>query len=145
MPGLRPPKASLMTPTLPCSSLSRARSVPLQATTEEADGEEPPQQSLDKGTSEAAKTRATGSFTTTHYTVVATDCRRSALLMSGGANFQYIRRGSGLSYAQTSSAGSFGGNDADHEDNIDEEDETKQPIITVEGNFIFDTFHIFLR
>ena len=129
-----------MTPAMPCSSLSRARSVPLPATAEEADEElvrptPPAQQSLDKGTEEA-KTRATGSFTTTHYTVVATDCRRSALLMSGGANFQYIRRGSGLSYAQTSSAGSFGGNDADHEDNIDEEDETKQPIITVEGNFL---------
>ena len=95
--------------------------------------ESSPAQSLSKETcSKKAEDRATGSFTTTHYTVVATDCRRSALLMSS-ANFQSKRRGSGLSNAQTSSTGSFGGNDADHEDNVDEEDDFKQPIITVEG------------
>ena len=124
----RPPTASLMAP--PCSGLSRARSVPLEATVEAE--ESSPAQSLAKETSNEAEARATGSFTTTHYTVVATDCRRSALLMSS-ANFQSKRRGSGLSNAQTSSTGSFGGNDADHEDNVDEEEDFKQPIITVEG------------
>ena len=42
------------------------------------------------------------------------------------------RRGSSSAPA-SSSFGSFGGNDADHEDNIDDDD-VKQPIPTVEGN-----------
>ena len=133
-----PPAISLMTPTCSTSSLSRARSVPLPATAEEEAPEklsrssEPPSQAAT-----ASEAKATGSLPTTHYTVVATDCRRSALLMSSSTGTHLnSRRGSGISNAPASSFGSFGGNDADHEDNIDDDD-VKQAIPTVEGNKLF--------
>ena len=135
-----PPAISLMTPTCSTSSLSRARSVPLPATAEEEAPEklsrssEPPSSAQAATASEA---KATGSLPTTHYTVVATDCRRSALLMSSSTGTHLnSRRGSGISNAPASSFGSFGGNDADHEDNIDDDD-VKQAIPTVEGNKLF--------
>ena len=120
------------------SALSRARSVPLK--------------DVSKSSEDILEfTTATKSFdmtsTTRHYTVVATDCRRS-MLSSGNNITQYqskpqplsdhrmlqSRRASGLSgsggssecqtvAAASSSFGSFGGNDADHEDNVEDEDE----------------------
>ena len=130
-----PPAISLMTPTCGSTSLSRARSVPLPAsaeeeaspTSEKLSRSSPPSQEA----STASEAKATGSLPTTHYTVVATDCRRSALLMSSQTHLN-SRRGSSSAPA-SSSFGSFGGNDADHEDNIDDDD-VKQPIPTVEGN-----------
>ena len=69
--------------------------------------------------------------TTRHYIAIATDCRRS-MLSSRHSNDLLHRRASGLSAsgssechtnaAASSSFGSFGGNDADHEDNVSEDD-----------------------
>lgn len=129
-----PPAISLMTPTCSASSsLSRARSVPLPATEEEEAAEPPSRSSLSPLTASASEAvaKATGQ-STTHYTVVATDCRRSALLMSNSGAHLNSRRGSSIAPA-SSFGSSFGGNDADHEDNIDEEDDVKQTITTVEG------------
>ena len=128
------------------SALSRAQSVPLKEVSKSSE---------DIDTTAATKSfDMTSSSTTRHYTVVATDCRRSML---SGNNTQYQQRhqhqqplsdhhrmllqsrrasclsgSGGSSECQTVAAGtssisfgSFGGNDADHEDNVEDEDDPR--------------------
>ena len=114
--GMESKKASrLMTPA---STLSRARSVPLAITS-----------TASSASTIQASQEQSGSFdaapSISHYTVVATDCRRSALLMSSSPYKKWDSKcseSSCTSYTPAlSSFGSFGGNDADQEDNVEEE------------------------
>ncbi len=129
----------LMTPST-YSVLSRARSVPLAITSASSD--------LPPATSEDTTT-TTGSFDatqpTTQYTVVATDCRRSALLMNHSfSHHKGLKRAgdskcsesSTSNTAHLSSFGSFGGNDADQEDNVEDNEKDK------EGNLITLCAHV---